>query len=53
LQPLLTDLFSLCASYWEYELSLEFTLECTPLDVMAIVVIVANYPFVGLPHNLK
>jgi hypothetical protein len=44
LQPLLANLFSLCASYLEYELSLKFALECTPFDVMAIVAIVANHP---------
>jgi len=49
LQPLFIDLFFSCASYWEYELSLESTLKCTPFDVMAIVVVVANQPFAGLP----
>jgi hypothetical protein len=53
LQPLLADLLSLCISYWEYELSLESALEYTPLYVMAIVVVVANCPFVGLLQNLK
>jgi hypothetical protein len=43
----------LFSSYWEYELSLEFAPECTPLDVMVIVVVVANCSFIGLPHNLK
>jgi hypothetical protein len=45
---LFADLFSLCASYWEYELSLESTPKYTPLDVMVIVVVVANRPFIGL-----
>jgi hypothetical protein len=49
---LLADLFSSCASYLKYELSLEFAPKYTPLDVMVIVV-VTNCPFVGLPWNLK
>jgi len=48
LQPLLADLFSSCTSYWEYEVSLECALECAPLDVMAVIVVVANHPYVGL-----
>jgi hypothetical protein len=32
---------------------LESTPKYTPLDVMAIVIIGANCPFVGLPENLK
>jgi hypothetical protein len=43
----------LCTSYWEYELSLEFVPKYAPLDVMVIVVVVANHPFGGLPQNLK
>jgi hypothetical protein len=50
---LLTDLFFLCASCWEYELSLELILEYAPLDVMVIVDVVANHPSGGLPQNLK
>jgi hypothetical protein len=48
MQPLLVDLFFLCGSYWEYELSLESIPKCTPLDVMAIVAIVANCLSAGL-----
>jgi hypothetical protein len=34
------------ASYWEYELYLEFALQSIPFDVMAIiVVVVTNRPF--------
>jgi hypothetical protein len=46
---LFIDLFSLCASCWEYELSLEFVPEYAPLDVMVIVPIVVDYPSSGLP----
>jgi hypothetical protein len=53
LQPLPVDFFSSCASYWEYEFSLEFALEYTPLDVMVIIVVVVNFPFANLPKNLK
>jgi hypothetical protein len=53
LQPLLTDLLSLCASYWEYELSLESTPKYIPLEIMAIVAIVTNGLSIGLPQNLK
>jgi len=42
LQPFLIDLFFSCASYWEYELYLESAPKCTPFDVMANIVIVAN-----------
>jgi hypothetical protein len=50
LQPLLANLFSLCASCWEYELFLESNHEYVPFDVMVIVVIViAHRPFGGLP----
>jgi hypothetical protein len=53
LQPLLANLFSLCTSYWEYELSLEFALVYTLLDVMMIIAIVANRHFASLPQNQK
>jgi hypothetical protein len=53
LQPLFVDFFSSCASYWKYELFLEFAPHYTPLDVMVIIVVVANRPFVSLLHNLK
>jgi len=46
-------LFSSCASCWEYDFFLECAPKYAPLDVMAIVVIVANHPFGGLPLNLK
>jgi hypothetical protein len=50
---LIAKLFFSCASYWEYELYLEFALEYTPLDVMVIVVVVANCHSVYLPQNIK
>jgi hypothetical protein len=50
---LLTNLFSSCASCWEYELFLESPLEYAPFDVTVIVVVVAKRRFGGLPHNLK
>jgi hypothetical protein len=53
LQPLFVDLLSLCTSCWEYELSLEFVPKYVPLDVMVIVIIVANRLSSGLPQNLK
>ncbi len=53
LQPLLTYLFILCASYWEYEFCLKSIHEYTPLDVMVIIIIVANHHSISLPQNLK
>ncbi len=41
--------FSLCASCWEYEPSLESIHEYAPLDVMVIAIVVANRPYGGLP----
>jgi hypothetical protein len=46
-------LFFSYASYWEYEFFLECVLEYAPLDAMAIIAIIANQPFSGLPRNLK
>jgi len=43
----------LCTSYWEYELSLESAPKYTPLDVMAIVVIVANHPSIGFSSEFE
>jgi hypothetical protein len=53
LQPLFVDFFSSCASYWEYDFFMEFALEYTLLDVMVIIVVVANCPFASLLQNLK
>jgi hypothetical protein len=53
LQSLLANLFSLCVSYWEYELFLECASKYAPLYVMVIVAIVVNPPSGGLPQNLK
>jgi hypothetical protein len=50
---LFADLLSLRASCWEYELSLESIPKYAPLDVMVIVIIIANRPSSGLPQNLK
>jgi hypothetical protein len=46
-------LFSLRASYSEYELSLESALECNPPNLMVIIAIVANHPSASVPQNLK
>jgi hypothetical protein len=35
------------------KLSLESTIEYAPLDVMAIIDVIANHPSCGLPQNLK
>jgi hypothetical protein len=32
---------------------LEYVPKCAPLDVMVIVDVVANHPFIGHPQNLK
>jgi hypothetical protein len=53
LEPLLVNLFFSCASYWEYEFFLRCALEYAPLDVMAIVAIVANHLSRGIPWNLE
>jgi hypothetical protein len=49
---LLGDLFSSCASCWEYEFFLKCVPKYGPLDAM-VIVIVANCPFGGFPQNLK
>jgi hypothetical protein len=49
LWSLLVNLFSLCASWWEYELFLEFVPKYAPLDAMVIVVIIANHHSGDLP----
>jgi hypothetical protein len=50
---LLIDLFSLCGSCWECGLFVEFGLEEAPLDVMVLLILVANHPFVFLFQSLK